>query len=64
MNPPRAAHGLYLPCTGMCSLEASEEFETQTRKPAFSSVQPGYWASMRQLGVDGRQPGCGRLLQS
>jgi maleate cis-trans isomerase len=56
------AQALYLPCTGMSSLEAIEMFERQTGKAAFSSVQAGYWASLRRLGLDGRQSGNGRLL--
>jgi maleate isomerase len=56
------AQALYLPCTGMGSLEAIDRFEAATGKPAFSSVQAGYWASLRHLGIRGRQDGAGRLL--
>jgi maleate cis-trans isomerase len=58
-----SAGALYLPCTGMGSLETIAMFEGRTGKPAFSSVQAGYWASLRRLGVDGRQGGNGRLLE-
>ena len=53
---------LYLPCTGLASIEAIERFERRTGKPALSSVQAGFWASLRRLGVDGRRTGAGRLL--
>ena len=57
-----AAQALYLPCTGLASIEAIELFERRTGKPALSSVQAGFWASLRRLGVDGRRTGAGRLL--
>lgn len=57
------ATGLYLPCTGMGSIDAIDRFESATGKPAFSSVQAGYWASLRRVGFDGRQTGAGRLLE-
>ncbi len=57
------AQAMYLPCTGVDTLEAIEPFEQRTGKPAFSSVQAGYWASLRRLGFDGRQQGYGRLLE-
>jgi len=57
------AQALYLPCTGMGSLDAIERFEAATGKPAFSSVQAGYWSSLRRLGIDGRHDGAGRLLR-
>jgi maleate isomerase len=57
------ATGLYLPCTGMGSIDAIDRFEKATGKPAFSSVQAGYWASLRRVGFDGRQTGAGRLLE-
>ena len=57
-----AAQTLYLPCTGLGSLAALELFERVRQKPAVSSVQAGFWASLRRLGIDGRQAGCGRLI--
>ncbi|MCU0757678.1 MAG: aspartate/glutamate racemase family protein [Steroidobacteraceae bacterium] len=57
-----AAEALYLPCTGLASIEAIELWEARTGKPAFSSVQAGFWASLRRLGLDGRQGGAGRLV--
>jgi maleate cis-trans isomerase len=57
------AGALYLPCTGMGSLEAIDMFEHATGKSAFSSVQAGFWASLRRLGINGRQAGSGRLLE-
>ena len=59
-----AAEGLYLPCTGVVSMDALEPFERRRGKPALSSVQAGFWASLRHLGVDGRRDDCGRLLRS
>ena len=56
------AEAMYLPCTGIGSLEVLDMFERQACKPAFSSVQAGYWASLRRLGVDGRKKGYGRLV--
>lgn len=58
------SQGLYLPCTGIASLEAIDRFEAATGKPAFSSVQAGYWASLKRLGYDGRRAGAGRLLET
>jgi arylmalonate decarboxylase len=58
-----AADALYLPCTGMGSIQAIDMFEHKTGKPAFSSVQAGYWASLRRIGFDGRQSGHGQLLE-
>ena len=58
-----AAEGMYLPCTGVVSVDALEPFERRRGKPALSSVQAGFWASLRHLGVDGRRDGGGRLLR-
>jgi arylmalonate decarboxylase len=58
-----AAQALYMPCTAIQSLEALGPFEEKTGKPALSSVQAGYWASLRKLGIDGRQKGFGRLVE-
>ena len=58
------AQAMYLPCTGIGSLEALELFEGKTGKPAFSSVSAGYWASLRRLGCDGRTKGYGRLIET
>jgi maleate cis-trans isomerase len=58
------ADALYLPCTGIRSVEALSALEDQCRKPAFSSVQAGFWASLRRLGLDGRQDGFGRLIST
>lgn len=57
------AQGIFLPCTGMGSLDAIDRFEASTGKPAFSSVQAGFWASLKRLGVNGRCAGAGQLLQ-
>ncbi len=57
-----AAEALYLPCTGIGSVEAIDLYERRTGKPALSSVQAGFWATMRRLGVDARQGGAGRLV--
>ena len=58
------SQGLYLPCTGIGSLDAIAIFEARTGKPAFSSVQAGFWASLRVLGCEARQSGAGRLLET
>ncbi len=57
-----AAEALYLPCTGIGSVEAIDLYERRAGKPALSSVQAGFWATMRRLGIDGRQGGAGRLV--
>jgi len=57
------SEGLYLPCTGVGSLETINAFERATGKPALSSVQAGYWACLRKLGIDGRRAGFGRLIE-
>ncbi len=59
-----AAQAMYLPCTGVGSLEAIDLFEAERGKPAFSSVQAGYWASLRRLGIDGRRTFGGSLLKT
>lgn len=58
------ADAMYFPCTGMSCLEALNRFEQKTGKSALSSVQAGYWATMRRLGRDGRKPGFGRLVET
>lgn len=58
------AQAMYLPCTGVGSVEAIDLFEAARGKPAFSSVQAGYWASLRRLGIDGRRGFGGRLLKT
>jgi arylmalonate decarboxylase len=57
-----SSQGLYLPCTGIASLDAITMYEARSGKPAFSSVQAGFWACLTQLGRLGRQSGSGRLL--
>jgi maleate isomerase len=57
------ADAVYLPCTGVGSLDAIAMFEQRTGKPAFSSVQAGFWATLRTAGIDGRQDGTGRLIR-
>ncbi len=57
------ANALFLPCTAMGSLDVIHQFEARRGKPAFSSVQAGYWACLRRLGIDGRQSGAGQLLE-
>jgi maleate cis-trans isomerase len=57
------AEAVYLPCTGVGSLGAIELFERRTGKLAFSSVQAGFWATLREVGIDGRRTGFGRLVQ-
>lgn len=58
------AQAMYLPCTGVGSVEAIDLFEAERGKPALSSVQAGYWASLRRLGIDGRSAFGGRLLKT
>jgi arylmalonate decarboxylase len=58
-----AAEGLFLPCTGVVSLAALDPFERLRGKPALSSVQAGFWASLQHLGIDGRCADGGRLLR-
>ena len=55
---------LYLPCTGLASIEAIGLWERRTGKPAISSVQAGFWASLQRLGVEGRRAGAGRLIEN
>ncbi len=57
-----SAEALYLPCTGLASIEAIGLFECRTGKPALSSVQAGFWASLRRLGIEGRRSDAGRLV--
>ncbi len=57
------AEALYLPCTGVASLEIIDRFERMTAKPAVSSVQAGFWASLRRLRIDGSTPDAGRLVR-
>ena len=57
-----AAEAMYLPCTGIGSVEAIDLYERRTGKPALSSVQAGFWATLRSLGIDARQDRAGRLV--
>lgn len=57
------AEALYLPCTGVASLEIIDRFERTTGKPALSSVQAGFWATLRRLGIDGSGANAGRLVR-
>ena len=57
------ADAFYLPCVGINSLEVLDQLEKKTGKPAFSSVQAGYWSILRRLGADGRASGFGRLIE-
>ena len=57
------ADGLYLPCTGVNSLDTLKMYEARTGKPGLSSVQAGYWAVMRHLGVNGQRADAGQLVQ-
>jgi maleate isomerase len=57
------AEAMYMPCTAINSLGALAPFEQRTGKPAFSSVQAGYWAALRRVGFDGRRSGYGRLVE-
>ena len=57
------ADGLYLPCTGVNSLDALKMYESRTGKLGLSSVQAGYWAVMRHLGVNGQRSDAGQLVQ-
>lgn len=61
-DSPEAA-ALYFPCTAVDSLATIELYERATGKPALSSVQAGFWAMLRRMGIDGRQDGAGRLLR-
>ncbi len=54
---------MYLPCTGIGSVEAIDLYERRAGKPALSSVQAGFWATMRRLGIDARQDGAGWLVR-
>ena len=40
------------------------ELEKKPGKTAISSVQAGFWAALRRIGLDGRQEGYGRLLST
>jgi maleate cis-trans isomerase len=57
------AEAMYMPCTAINSLGALGPYEARTGKPAFSSVQAGYWAALRHIGIDGRRSGFGRLIE-
>jgi len=56
------AEAVYLPCTGVGSVDAIALFEASVGKPAFSSVQAGFWASLSDAGLRAPQSGAGRLL--
>jgi len=58
------ASAMYLPCTGIASLETLDWVEKKNGKTALSSVQAGYWAVLRRVGVDGRRSGFGRLIET
>jgi maleate cis-trans isomerase len=56
------AEAVYLPCTGVGSVDAIPLFEAKVGKPAFSSVQAGFWASLSDAGLRAHRSGAGRLL--
>ena len=55
--------GLYLPCTGMVSVDVVESYEKRMGKTATSSVQAGYWSVLNELGLESRRADQGRLLR-
>jgi maleate cis-trans isomerase len=59
-----AADGMFLPCTGVRSVETLAQLEKDRGKAAISSVSAGFWAALRRIGLDGRQEGYGRLLST
>ena len=58
------ADGMFMPCTGVRSVEAIAQLEKARGKAVISSVQAGFWAALRRIGLDGRQEGYGRLLST
>ncbi len=57
------ADAIFLPCTGLRSLETLQKLESTTDKRALSSVQAGYWAALNTLGIQDRKPGFGKLIE-
>ena len=58
------ADGLFMPCTGVRSVDSLARLEKERGKAAISSVSAGFWAALRRVGIDGRQEGYGRLLST
>jgi arylmalonate decarboxylase len=57
------ADAIYLPCTGVPSVDIIDRLESATGKPVLSSVQAGFWAILRRVGFDGRRESGGRMLK-
>jgi len=58
------ADALLCSCTAWRSVEAVEEIERRTGKPAVTSNQASIWMTLRRLGHRAPIPGFGRLLRS
>lgn len=57
------ADAIFLPCTGLVSLETLQMIEEATGKLAVSSVQAGYWSVLNVLGLQFKKRGYGQLLE-
>jgi maleate isomerase len=58
-----AADGVFLSATGWSTIDAIRLIEQDLGKPVVTAIQGGIWAALKQLGVRGRVPGFGRLLE-
>ncbi len=56
------ADAIFLPCTGLISLATLQHIEDELKKIAISSVQAGYWAALKTIGLCEERPGYGQLL--
>ena len=57
------ADGIFVSCSALRSVEALDEIERRTGKPAVASNQALVWRMLRLIGVEDRLSGCGRLLR-
>ncbi len=56
------ADGVLVSCGGLRTLEILAPLEKQTNVPAVSSTPHALWAGVRMIGLSGKAPGFGRLL--
>jgi arylmalonate decarboxylase len=59
----RDPQALLISCGGLRTLGVAKPFEHRHRVPVVSSMPAGFWGAVRLVGLSGRVPGCGRLLE-
>jgi arylmalonate decarboxylase len=60
----RAPDGILISCGGLRTLPVAEPLERSCGLPVVSSMPAAFWSALRLIGIAGRVPGGGRLLDS